>query len=43
MKKVEEDIKETLKDIFIFIGADLKYAEYAQLQSYLEGLIERNS
>lgn len=36
------DIRETLKSILIFIGSDVGYADYAQLQSYLNELIERN-
>jgi len=40
---MEEDIKITLKNILEFIGADLKYAEYAQLYVWLEQLIKRNT
>ena len=39
---MNEDIKKTLRDILEYIGADIKYAEYAQLQNYLEQLINRN-
>jgi len=39
----EKDIEETLKDILEYIGADVKYAKYAQLQTYLENLIRRHS
>lgn len=39
---VSNDIKNTLEDILRFVGADQKYAEYAQLQSWLENLIKRN-
>ena len=39
---MEEDIKKTLKNIMEFIGADPIYAEYAQLQTWLEQLIKRN-
>lgn len=40
--ELERDIKRTLRDILGFAGADEKYAEYAQLQTYLERLIDRN-
>ena len=39
----EKDIKKTLKNILEFIGADLKYAKYAQLHVWLEQLIKRNT
>jgi len=39
----EEDIKKTLENILEFIGANLKYAEYAQLHVWLEQLIKRNT
>lgn len=40
---MKKDIKETLIDILEYIGADTKFAEYAQLQTYLEQLIKRNT
>jgi len=40
---MEEDIKRTLRNILEFIGEDPKWAEYAQLQTWLKQLIERNS
>jgi len=39
---MDEDIKKTLRDILEFIGADKKYADYAQLHTWLERLIKRN-
>jgi len=38
---IDEDIKKTLENILEFIGADLKYAEYAQLHVWIEQLIKR--
>lgn len=38
----DRDIKNVLHDILRFVGADIKYAEYAQLQSWLKSLILRN-
>jgi hypothetical protein len=38
-----QDIKNTLKDILEFVHADKKYANYAQLISWLEQLIKRNT
>ena len=38
----DKDIKNTLRNILEFIGADIKYVEYAQLQTWLEQLIQRN-
>ena len=40
MSKYENEIKSTLRDILLFVGADQKYAEYAQLISYLEWLLK---
>ncbi len=40
---MNEDIKRTLINIMKFVGVDVGYAEYAQLQSWLENLIKRNS
>lgn len=40
--KNADDIRETLRDILVYVGADEKYADYAQLQTYLERLIERS-
>ncbi len=39
---MDEDIKKTLKNILEYVGADMKYAEYAQLRTWLENLIKRN-
>lgn len=39
---MDKDIKDTLISILRFTGADEKYAEYAQLQTWLENLIKRN-
>jgi len=39
---MSDDIKKTLENILNFVGADKKYAEYAQLQSWLENLIKRH-
>ncbi len=39
--EMNRDIKETLESIFAFIGADIKCADYAQLQTDLERLIKR--
>ncbi len=41
MDNMEHEITKTLESILIFIGADLKYAKYAQLHSYLEWLIKK--
>lgn len=40
--ELDRDIRDTLKSIMNFIGADEKWAEYAQLQSWLESLVRRN-
>ena len=40
MSKYENEIKKTLRDILIYIGADTEYAKIAQLQSYLEWLLK---
>ncbi len=39
MSKYEKEIKTALENIFMFTGTDLKYVQYAQLQSYLEWLL----
>ena len=39
--EMNRDIKETLESILTFIGADIKCADYAQLQTDLERLIKR--
>ena len=39
---MDKDIRNTLKSILEYIGADIKYADNAQLQTYLENLIKRN-
>lgn len=39
---MEQDRIATLRMILEFVGADSKYAEYAQLQTWLERLIERH-
>ena len=36
------DIKKALRDILEYVGADTKYAEYAQLISRLEWLIKQH-
>lgn len=36
MVDVNQEIKNTLREILAFVGADQKYAEYAQLTSYME-------
>lgn len=41
MSKHEKEIKDTLLSILDFIGADKKYAEYAQLQGWMEQLLAR--
>ena len=38
---MDEDIRKTLKWILEYIGADIKYADYAELHSILENLIKR--
>ena len=38
----EVDIKKALRDILEYVGADTKYAEYAQLISRLEWLIKEH-
>jgi len=38
----EADIKRALRDILEYVGADTKYAEYAQLISRLEWLIKQH-
>lgn len=42
MKENDQLIKETLRDIFTYIGVDIKYADDAQLQTYLEWLIKKS-
>lgn len=37
---MEQEIRKTLLSILEYIGADTKYADYAQLHTYLENLIE---
>ena len=39
MSENEQAIKNTLKSILAYVDADLKYAEHAQLITYLERLI----
>jgi len=41
MKQYEQEIKSTLRDILSYVDADLKYAEYAHLVSYLDWLLKR--
>lgn len=41
-QQLNQEIKQTLEDILIYIGADLKYADYAQLQMYLKYLIDKS-
>jgi hypothetical protein len=41
MPKHEQDIKQTLREILCYVGADMKYVEYAQLQSYMEWFLIR--
>ena len=36
---MEKEIRNTLKTILEYVGADIKYADDAQLQTYLEWLI----
>lgn len=38
----DKDIRTTLRDILRYVGADEKYADYAQLRTWLENLIKRN-
>ena len=38
---MDEDIRKTLKLILEYVGADIKYSDYATLRSYLENLIKR--
>ena len=40
---MDEDIKQTLRNILEFVGADIKYSEYAQLQTWLKQLIQRGA
>jgi len=40
---MDNDIRRTLKLILEYIGADIKFADYAELRSMLENLIKRNS
>lgn len=37
---MDKEIKKTLRRIFEYTGTDLKYVEYAELQSYLEWLVK---
>ena len=37
-----EEIKQTLRNILQYIGADSEYANHAQLQTWLEQLIKKN-
>ena len=39
---MEKEIKNTLKAILEYIGADIKYADNAQLKAYLEWLIGKS-
>ena len=39
--EMDRDIKKTLESILEFVGADMKCADYAQLQTALEQLIKR--
>ena len=43
MTEMDEDIKRTLRSIIEFVGADIRYIEYAQLQTWLEQLIVRHA
>ena len=38
---MESEISKTLRAILEYIGADVKYAQDAQLQTYLEWLVEK--
>ncbi len=40
MSKYEQEIKKTLQDILQYVGADEKYAEYAQLHNYMEWFLK---
>ena len=37
---MEKEIRKTLKSILEYIGADISYADNAQLQTYMENLIK---
>jgi hypothetical protein len=39
---MDEDIRRTLKLILEYVGADIKFADYAALQLDLKNLIKRN-
>lgn len=36
MSKYQREIESKLREILEYVGADVKYAEYAQLHSYME-------
>ncbi len=40
MTDQEREIRRVLQNILAYVGADLKYVEYAQLHRYLEWFIE---
>ena len=39
--EIEREAKHTLRQILEYVGADMKYAEYAQLISYMEWFVKR--
>lgn len=39
MSKYDKEIRDTLYNILMYIGADIKYLEYAQLTTYLDQLL----
>jgi len=38
---IEREYTKTLREILRWVGGDEKYAEYAQLHSYLEWMVKR--
>ena len=38
-----EEIKQTLRNILEYVGADCEYANHARLQTWLEQLIKKNN
>ncbi len=40
MSKHEQEIEKTLREILTYVGADLKYAEYAQVKSMMEWFLK---
>ena len=41
MGQYEREIESTLRDVLSYVDADPKYAQYAQLISYMEWLLKK--